>query len=94
MRTTPEENAQLGKILADKLNLSKGPVSVLLPMKGISVISAAGQKFHDPTADEALFKNLKTSLRNDIEVIEMDCNINDEQFAAACANQLLSYLKI
>src|SRR5262249_36890418 len=48
MRTTPEECARLGQILSEKLNLSKGPVTVLLPTQAISVISAPGQAFHDP----------------------------------------------
>src|SRR5438552_2248405 len=81
MRTTPDECAQLGKILAQKINDSIGPVTVLIPRKAISVISAAGQKFHDPQADEALFTALKTNLRPDIEVPEMDCAINDPEFA-------------
>jgi uncharacterized protein (UPF0261 family) len=94
MRTTPEECAQLGTIIADKLNASKGPVSVMIPKKAISVISAPGQKFHDPAADRALFDALKRSLRRDIEVIEIDCAINDSQFATACANALLKNLKL
>lgn len=89
MRTTPDECAQLGRIVAEKLNQSKGPVTVLIPQKAISVISAPGQKFHDPLADRALFNNLKTNLRRDIELIEMDCEINDGRFAEACANTLL-----
>ena len=48
MRTTPEECAQLGQILAEKLNLSTGPVTVLIPLKGISVIAAPGGPFHWP----------------------------------------------
>ena len=89
MRTTPEECAQLGKIIAEKLNLSKGPVTMLIPRKAISVISAAGKPFHDPAADQTLFDNLKSRLRRDIEVIEMDCEINDPPFSEACANALL-----
>jgi uncharacterized protein (UPF0261 family) len=92
MRTTPEEGAQLGKILAQKINLSKGPVTVLLPLKAISVISAPGQKFHDPAADKALFDNLKQNLRKDIPVTEIDCAINDPQFAEACARELLKHI--
>lgn len=89
MRTTFEECAQLGKILAEKINLSKGPVTVLWPWRAISVISAPGQKFNDPAADKAIFENLKADLRKDIEIIEMDCAINDAQFAEACAKTLL-----
>ena len=89
MRTTPEECAELGKIIAQKVNTSKGPVTVLIPKKAISVISAAGQKFHDPAADKALFDAIKSNLRKDIEMIEMDCAINDAAFAEACANALL-----
>jgi uncharacterized protein (UPF0261 family) len=89
MRTTPEECAELGRIIAQKVNLSTGPVTFLIPLKGVSVISAAGQKFHDPVADKILFTTLKTFLRKDIELVEMDCNINDPAFAEACANALL-----
>ena len=92
MRTTPGECAQLGKIIAEKLNASKGRVTLLIPRKAISVISAPGQKFHDPEADMALFDALKTHLRKDIAVIEMGCAINDAAFAEACARALLQNL--
>jgi uncharacterized protein (UPF0261 family) len=89
MRTTPDECAQLGRMLAEKLNLSTGPVTVLLPRRAISVISAPGKAFHDAAADQELFDALKANLRPDVEVIEMDCEINDPQFAEACAQALL-----
>ena len=93
MRTTPEENADLGKIIAEKLNASLGKVSVLIPRKAISVISAPGQSFHDPAADAALFNAIKNNLRPDIEVIEMDTEINAPQFAEACARTLLKNIR-
>jgi uncharacterized protein (UPF0261 family) len=92
MRTTPEECAKLGRIIAEKLNASTAPVTVLIPLKGISVISAAGQPFHDPAADEALFSSLKSNLGPGILVIELDCNINDPEFAEACVHNLLAKL--
>ncbi len=93
MRTTPEENAQLGKVIAEKLNLSTGPVTVLLPLRGGSVISAPGGPFHDAAADAALFSALKAGLRTDIPVRGLDRNVNDPEFAEACANALLALLK-
>jgi uncharacterized protein (UPF0261 family) len=93
MRTSPEECAQLGRIIADKLNASKGPVTVLLPLGGISVISAPGQPFHDPAADDALFNTLKKELRADIAVVEVNANINEPPFADACVRALLGHLR-
>ena len=75
------------------MNLSTAPVTVLLPKKAISVISAPGQKFHDPIADRVLFDALKAYLRRDIEVIEMDNAINDAPFAEACAKALLKNIQ-
>ena len=89
MRTTPDECARLGQIIAEKLNLSRAPVTVLLPLRALSIISAPGQKFHDPAADTALFHALKTHLRPDLEILELDCAINDPAFATACAQSLL-----
>jgi uncharacterized protein (UPF0261 family) len=93
MRTTPEECTRLGEKIAGKLNASQGPVAVLIPLRGISVISAEGQPFYSPEADEALFSALKNHLRKDIPVIEMDCNINDSAFADRCAAELLKQLQ-
>ncbi len=89
MRTTPEECAQLGSILAEKCNLSTGPVTVLLPLKGISVISAPGQPFYWPEADAALFDEWKRHLRPGIPILEYDGNINDPAFADVCVRELL-----
>lgn len=94
MRTSPEECAELGRILAEKINLSTAPVTVLLPLKAISVISAPGQKFHDPVADRILFTALRTYLRKDIQVVELDSTINALEFAQACAARLLANIEL
>ena len=90
MRTTADECRQLGKLLADKINAYQAPVSVLLPRGGISVISAPGGPFYDPEADAALFESLTQTLRPEIPVILMDCDINAPEFSLACANALLT----
>ncbi len=92
MRTTPEECAALGRILAEKANVCTAPVTVLLPLKGISIISAEGQPFHSPAADRALFDAVRSHLKPGIPLVELDCTINDPQFAKACAERLLASL--
>ena len=88
MRTTPEENAELGRIIARKLNAAKGPLAVFIPLKGVSMIDVEGLPFFDPIADAELFRELKANLRPDIELHEVDCDINDPAFATAMAERL------
>lgn len=88
MRTNPEECRELGRILAGKINDYTAPVTVLLPLKALSVISAAGNPFHDVDADQALFDAIRMHLRKEINVVEMDVEINDSAFARLCAKSL------
>jgi len=90
VRTTPEENTELGRIIAGKLNASTGPVEVYFPLRGISVISAAGKPYHWPEADAALLESLRKHLTKGIPLHELDCHINDAPFAQAMAQGLLA----
>ena len=89
MRTTPDECRRLGEILAAKLNRSTGPVTVLIPLGGVSMIDAPGGPFWWPQANRALFDALRSNLRPDIPVVEIDANVNDPAFARRCAEVLL-----
>ncbi len=93
MRTTPEECEALGQMLAAKINASTGLASVLLPRRGISVISEAGGPFHDPAADAALFSAIENGLRIGIPCQSLDCGINDPAFAKACVDALLENMQ-
>jgi len=93
MRTTPQECAELGRILAHKLNAAKGPVALLLPLRGVSAMDQEGAPFHDSEADAALFDALRRHVRAPVELIELDLHINDPAFADALADRLLAGLK-
>lgn len=93
MRTTPEENAAIGRQLAEKANQSTGPVAFLLPLKGVSVLDSPGNLFWNPEADRACFDAIKAHLKPSIPVIEMDCNVNDQEFADRAAELLLEMLR-
>ena len=93
MRTTPEENRQITGFLAKKLNAYSLPPTVILPLKGVSVISAAGGPFADAEADRALFETLQARLDPKIRVVTSDHTINDPAFAQLCVDELLRLLK-
>ena len=88
MRTTPEECAELGRIIARKLNEARGPLTVFVPLKGVSLIATEGQVFHDPAADEALFGTLRENLDPEVDLRELDLDVNDPEFAHALADRL------
>lgn len=85
MRTTVEENRTMGRWIGERLNRMKAPVRFFLPKKGVSMIDAEGQPFHDPEADKALFEAIEGTVKQNgmRRVIRLDCGINDEAFAEA-----------
>jgi len=93
MRTTPAENAELGRILAEKANRSTAPVAFYLPLQGVSVLDSPGGEFWQPQANQALFAAIKQTVRADIPVYELDNNINDGAFAQAVVQKLLEFLR-
>jgi uncharacterized protein (UPF0261 family) len=92
MRTSPQECAEIGRRIAEKLNQAKGPTVLLLPLRGISMIDAEGQPFYDAAADQALFDALRTQVGPAIIVIEIDAHINDPVFADAVVTQFLAIM--
>lgn len=83
MRTTPDENRQMGHWIGEKLNLMTGPVRFFLPEGGVSMLDAPGMAFHDPEADAALFGALEETVRQTTnrQLIRVPHNINDQAFA-------------
>ncbi len=93
MRTTPAECAEVGKIIAGKLNQATGPTVLFVPLQGVSMIDAAGQPFYLPEADAALFAALRQTIDPaKVELAELDMHINDPHFAEAMATRLLAML--
>ncbi|HJN67544.1 MAG TPA: Tm-1-like ATP-binding domain-containing protein [Pirellulales bacterium] len=92
MRTTAEENAQMGKIFAEKANAASGPVAFLLPLRGVSILDGDGERFCDRQADQAFFDALKANLDSGIPVEEIDANINDAEFSNRAVAMMLELI--
>jgi uncharacterized protein (UPF0261 family) len=92
MRTTVAENAELGKIMGQKLSQAKGPTTVIIPKQGVSAIDKEGQPFYSAEAEAAWIENLKANLGDNVTLIEMDNHINDDAFATKLVETLLASL--
>jgi uncharacterized protein (UPF0261 family) len=57
------------------------------------MIDVEGEAFYDPAADEALFDALRTTLDDDVELVELETDINDEAFAETLATTLDEYMR-
>lgn len=93
MRTTPEEMAELGRIMARKLSAARGTTTVIIPTQGVSAIDKTGQPFDSPEARAAWCENLKANIGGNVTVIEMDAHINDDEFATKLAETLLENVR-
>ncbi len=93
MRTTAEETAELGRIMARKLSEAQGPTTVIIPKQGISAIDKTGQPFDAPEARTAWSENLKAHIGDNVTIIEMDAHINDDEFATKLVETLLANIQ-
>src|SRR5271156_3019608 len=87
MRTTPEENARVGRWIGERLNRMDGPVRFYLPEGGVSALDSPGRPFSDPNADAELFRALEATIRQTgaRRLIRMPEHMNDPRFAAEIA---------
>jgi uncharacterized protein (UPF0261 family) len=85
--------AEVGRVMAERLNTATGPTAVFVPRRGWSIYGAPGGVLHDAAGNRALLKTLKQDLRKDIPITEIDAHINDDAFIDACVERLIHYLK-
>jgi uncharacterized protein (UPF0261 family) len=88
VRTTADELTELAGVLAQKLNASTGPVTLVFPTDGWSNIGSVGQPLYDPATDAILVAELRKVLRPEIKIVEVDTALNTPEFAAALLDEL------
>jgi uncharacterized protein (UPF0261 family) len=88
-RYTPEELKIAAKVYAEKLNKAKGPVKFLFPTRGWSSLDREGSVLHAPEEDRVFVEELRRNLKPEIEVKELDCHLEDTEFAMALVEAFL-----
>nr|MDO8062072.1 Tm-1-like ATP-binding domain-containing protein [Candidatus Freyrarchaeum guaymaensis] len=81
IRTTREEVEASARKLVERANRAKGPVAIVIPLRGFSAVDREGHRLYDPAADRGFIEAVRESASPKVEVVEVDAHINDELFA-------------
>lgn len=94
MRTNEDENRQIAKWIAAKLNSSTAPFTILLPERGVSMLDAEGGPFHDPQSNAALFETLESEIKQSParKIQRLPLHINDPEFAEVAVTEFNALL--
>ena len=82
-RYTVDELKEHAGVYAEKLNRTKGPTVFMVPLKGWSSADMEGSVLYDPDEDKVFMDELRKYLKAEVEIREIDCNLEDLEFAEA-----------
>jgi uncharacterized protein (UPF0261 family) len=94
IRVLKDEMAQLGHLMARKLNGARGPIEVVVPTQGLSIPNVPGGLFWDPEADAAFLDALRADLRSDVPIIVIEDHVNSISFADRVADEFLKLMTV
>lgn len=92
VRATPQELAHIGKVVAKKLNLAKGPLKVFIPLKGFCAPDKEGSVLFDPEGNTAFINSLKKNLDKHIPIVEVNAHINDPEFIDLATEEFIKII--
>lgn len=78
-----EERRATARLVMRKLAQAGGPTAFLLPLRGIQAWDRPGEPLHDPQGLAAFIDEVRRCARGAVELVELDCHINDPEFVAA-----------
>lgn len=79
VRTSAEEMAAVGRLIAERLAEARGPAAAILPLRAFGWFAMEGQPLHDPESDRAFIEAFKAHVPPGVEVVELDTHLNDPQ---------------
>lgn len=85
---TPEEMALLGRVVAERLNASRGPAALVVPLKGWSIYGREGGPLWNPEGISAFRREVRARLKGTVRLVELEAHINDPLVADTCVGLL------
>ena len=94
MARFPVDEMKIGaELYAEKINKAKGPIKLVVPLRGWSSLEREGSILLDPEEDRIFIEALKKHLRVPLEIEDVDCNLEDFDTAQALVNSLIKFMK-
>ena len=94
MARFPRDELLVGaKLYAEKMNKAKGPMKLVIPLRGWSSLDQEGSALYDPEEDRIFIDELKKNLRRCVEIEEVDCNLEDIRTARALVESLDNFMR-
>ncbi len=92
IKLDPETAARAASLVAERLNQSPAPVTVVLPLQGFRTETRQGERLYAPETDEAILEAFRGGLAPQVRRVEVDANMNDEAFIGAVVREALALL--
>lgn len=92
VKTSRQELKAVSSLMARRLNSSRGPVKILIPLKGWTDNSKKNQPLYSPVLDRFFVSSLKKLIKPHVELIEIDAHLNDPVFAEISVNALHEFI--
>jgi uncharacterized protein (UPF0261 family) len=93
VRLTRDEQLAAARFLVEKLNCSAGPVSVIVPLGGGSVMDKEGGVFWEPETNRLVRETIRQGLKASIRYQELEGHINDDSFADLVFEEVCQLIK-
>jgi uncharacterized protein (UPF0261 family) len=95
MARFPRDELLIGaKLYAEKINKAKGPLKLVIPLRGWSSLDREGSVLYDPQEDRLVVEELKRNLTVPLDIEEVDANLEDFQTAKALVDSLVQFMDL
>jgi uncharacterized protein (UPF0261 family) len=76
-----DERRQVAREFNERLAGARGKTTYILPTQGCNEWDREGAPLHDKQGLDAFIQETRETRPNNVELIELDCHINDPEFS-------------
>lgn len=87
------EAEDIGRIVAERLNLAKQCVKLLIPTNGMRKDTKPGERLYNKEVDDILIKAITDHINSRVQVEFIEGNLNDESWGVHAAQVMVEELK-